>query len=77
MVDEVCKLRLTHVARGVPPDANLEVMVVGNEAQDLLEKLLALPLCNTVHATAVETTGKQGLPAGDGVGADHGLGNVS
>lgn len=64
---------LTNIAGVVPAEADLEVVVVADERDDLAQELFALEIGNVVDAAAVKTACEEGLPACYGVGADHGL----
>ena len=64
---------LTNVAGVVPAEADLQVVVVADQGDDLAQELLALEVGDVVDAAAVEATCEEGLPACYGVGADHGL----
>lgn len=64
---------LTNIAGVVPAEANLQVVVVADEGDDLAQELFALEIGDVVDAAAVEAACEESLPACDGVGADHGL----
>lgn len=57
----------------LPLVAHLQVVVLDNELHEPVEEVLALLLAQAVDALAVVTDGIDGLPAGDGVGADDGV----
>ena len=67
----------THIARRVPAQAYLQVVVVRDEAQDFGQEILALGFGYTVDATAMQATREEGLPSRHGVRAHDGLSAVS
>ena len=68
---------LTHIARCVPSETHLQIMVVRDETQDLCQKLLALSFGHSIYTAAVQPASKEGLPPGYGVRTHHGLAAVS
>jgi hypothetical protein len=61
---------LTKVILVVPLEADLEVMVLSNHAEEFIKEVRALTLSQVVNVLDVMAKGKDGLPASDWVGAD-------
>lgn len=48
-------------------------MILSDHAQELIEKVVALSLSKAIDMLNVVADGEDGLPAGNGVGADDGV----
>lgn len=62
---------LTKVVLVVPLEADLEIMVLCDHTEELVEKVGGLVLSQAVDVLDVVADSEDGLPAGNGVGADN------
>lgn len=66
-------LKLTEIVLVVPLETDLEIVVLGDHAEELVHEVGALVFGQAIDVLDVVADGEDGLPAGDGVGADDGV----
>ena len=59
------------VILALPPQPNLQIMVIRNQINKPLQSMLALRLRQPIDLLHVVADGEDGFPARDGIGADH------
>ena len=57
----------------LPSVSDLQVVVIDEQSHEPVEQRLTLQLSHVVDLPDVVSDGENALPAGDGVGADHGV----